>query len=128
IVANWDVALGYSFFQVSAIDDEGLRSSSEIGKIATPRHQLQLRSFIQLPRQLELDSWAYYVGRIGSDVPSYLRLDAQLSWRPARRWELSISGQNLLQARHSEFVGNFFESELATPVQRTVNGKITWRF
>jgi len=78
IAANWNVALGYSFFQVSAIDDEGLRSSSEIGKIATPRHQLQLRSFIQLSRQLELDSWAYYVGRIASDVPSYLRLDAQL--------------------------------------------------
>ena len=128
VAANWNVALGYSFFQLSATDDEGLRSSSEIGKISTPRHQLQLRSFIQLPRHLELDSSAYYVGRIGSDVRAYLRLDTQLSWHPAKRLEVSIAGQNLLHARRAEFAGNFFESELSTPVQRTVNGKITWRF
>lgn len=125
VAANWNVALGYSFFQLSAIDDQGLRSSLKIGKISTPRHQLQLRSFVQLPRRLELDSSAYYVGRIGSDVRAYLRLDAQLSWHPARRWELSISGQNILHAGHAEFVGASGE---ATPVQRTVNGKVTWRF
>jgi iron complex outermembrane receptor protein len=128
ITPKWNVALGYSLFQISATDDEGLGSSSEIGKPSAPRHQLQLRSFIQLPRQLELDLSAYYVGRIGSEVPAYVRLDAQFSWHPARRWELSISGQNLLHARHAEFVGDDFESELATKVQRTVNGKITWRY
>jgi len=124
---NWNVALGYSFLQTTIINDEGIRSSSETGKITSPRHQLQLRSFLQLPRQLELDSSAFYVGSVG-DVPAYLRLDAQLSWHPSRRWELSISGQNLLQARHAEFTSRDGESELATPVQRTVNGKITWRY
>jgi iron complex outermembrane receptor protein len=128
IAGNWNVALGYSFFQLSAVDNEGRRSSEEIGKITTPRHQLQLRSFVQLPRQFELDSSAYYVDRIAGDVRAYLRLDAQLLWHPTRRLELSISGQNLLHARHAEFVGVNSESELVTPLQRTMNGKVTWRF
>jgi iron complex outermembrane receptor protein len=125
LARNWNVAFGYSFFQLSAVDDKGLTSSLEVGRTTTPRHQLQLRSFLQLPRQVELDWSAYYVGRIGSDVPAYLRLDSQLSWHPARQWALSISGQNLLRAKHTEFVDVSGE---ATPVQRTVNGKVTWRF
>jgi iron complex outermembrane receptor protein len=116
--ANWNVALGYSFFQ----------SSKKVGDLSSPRHQLQLRSSLQLPKQLELDSSAYYVGRLGSDVPAYLRVDGQLSWRPARRWELAIAGQNLLRASHTEFVGYSGEAQLSSPVQRTVSGKITWRF
>lgn len=124
VAPYWNVVLGYSFFQQSLLNDEGLRPSSEIG--VSPRHQLQLRSSIQLPRNLEMDSSAYYVGRLGSGIPAYLRLDAQLSWHPAKRWDLSISGQNLLQARHREFAGE--GGGVATPIQRTVNGKVTWRF
>ncbi|MGZ8833680.1 MAG: TonB-dependent receptor plug domain-containing protein [Thermoanaerobaculia bacterium] len=123
VTENWNVALGYSFFQLSATNDKGLRPDSEV---STPRHQLQLRSFIQLPRQIDLSSSAYYVGRIGSEVPAYLRLDAQLSWRPTRRWELSISGENLLNASHAEFLDGHGVS--ATPIERTVNGKVTWRY
>ncbi|HXH38577.1 MAG TPA: TonB-dependent receptor [Thermoanaerobaculia bacterium] len=128
LTPKWNVALGYSFLQVTTIDDEGLRSSAEIGAITNPRHQLQLRSSLQLPRQLELDASAYYVGRIGSDVRAFLRLDAQISWHPAKRWELSLSGQNLLHTRHDEFFNVSGQSELVTPVQRTVNGKVAWRF
>ena len=125
VAPNWSVALGYSLYQMSLIDDAGLLAIAESTKVSTPRHQLQLRSFIQLPRQFELYSSAYYVGRIGSDVPSYLRLDAQLSWRPSKRWDLSIAGQNLLNGSHTEFVPI---SGAATPVQRAVNGRVTWRF
>jgi iron complex outermembrane receptor protein len=127
LTPNWNVAVSYSYLELSTISEEGVRTTMEINATA-PRHQLQLRSFLQLPRQLELDTTAFYVGRIGSDVSAYLRLDAQLTWHPAKRWELSISGQNLLHARHTEFFGTNGESALATPAQRTVNGKMTWRF
>lgn len=126
ITPKWNVTLGYSMFQLSVIEDNA-EAAAEVGNITTPRHQLQLRSFIQLPRRVELDTSAYYVGRT-RDVASYLRLDAQLSWYPAERLELSISGQNLLHARHAEYVGTPAESDLVTPIQRTVNGKVTWRF
>jgi iron complex outermembrane receptor protein len=118
VTAGWNVALGYSF----------LESSSSLNDISSPQHQVQLRSAIQLPQQLELDSSAYYVGPIGNDVDPYLRLDVQVLWHPSKRWELSISGQNLLQASHAESALNLGARGLATPVQRTVNGRITWRF
>lgn len=117
VAANWNVALGYSFYQANAGSD-----------ISAPRHQFQVRSALQLPRQFELDSAAYYVGRLGSETKPFLRLDAQLSWHPVKRWELNVSGQNLLQARHAEFFGTNAQTAVATPVQRTINGKITWRF
>jgi iron complex outermembrane recepter protein len=127
LTPNWNVAFGYSFLELSTIADDGLRSTMTTSA-TDPQHQLQLRSFMQLPRQLQLDMSAYYVGRIGTVVPAYLRLDTQLTWRPMKRWELSISGQNLLRARHEEFFGTNGESTLTTPAQRTVKGKITWRF
>jgi iron complex outermembrane receptor protein len=123
VTANWSLALGYSFFQMIEVSDEGVRAVD-----STPRHQLQLRSFLQLPHRLELDSSAYYVGPIGQTVRAYVRLDAQMTWHAGRHWALSISGQNLLQAQHAEFVGSVYERELATPIQRSVNGKVTWRF
>ncbi|HEX3068323.1 MAG TPA: TonB-dependent receptor [Thermoanaerobaculia bacterium] len=124
LAPNWNVALGYSFLHIVTMDDAGVRSAA----ITDPRHQLQLRSNLQLSRGLSIDTAAFYVGAIGNKVPAYLRLDAQLSWHPASRWELSISGQNLLRAQHPEFAGADGQGTTAIPIQRTVNGKITWRF
>lgn len=118
ITPSWNVALGYSFFH----------ASSSLNDVSSPEHQVQLRSSLQLPRQLELSSSVYYVGPAGGDVDRYVRLDAQVSWHPAKRWELSLTGQNLLQGTHAESSRNIGASTLATPVQRTVNGRITWRF
>jgi len=124
VTSRWNVALGYSFFQLYARDHSGAPATPD----PTPRNQLQLRSFVRLPSQFEIDSSAYYVGRIGGDIPAYLRLDEQVSWHAAKGLSLSISGQNLLNARHDEFFGNTYERQAETPVQRTVNGKVTWRF
>ena len=108
-----------------AMDEAGVPSST----IADPRHQLQLRSNVELSRGFSLDTAAFYVGRVGNNVPAYVRLDAQLSWRAARHWELSISGQNLLDGHHAEFAGGpTGQSDGAVPIQRTVNGRIAWRF
>lgn len=127
LTSGWNVALGYTLLRTSSVAIDGLKSHTDIGNLS-PRHQLQLRSSTRLSRLLDLDASAYYVGRLGSDVPSYLRLDTQLVWKPAPRWELTLSGQNLLRARHREFAGINGEADLATDVQRTVNGKVTWRF
>jgi iron complex outermembrane receptor protein len=127
LTSGWNVALGYTMLRTSSMAIDGLQSSTDIDN-SSPRKQLQLRSSTRLSRLLDLDASAYYVGRLGSDVPSYLRLDTQLVWKPAPRWELSLSGQNLLRARHREFAGISGEADLATDIQRTVNGKITWRF
>lgn len=124
VAPNWNLALGYSFLHIITMDDAGVRQTA----ITDPRHQLQLRSNLQLSRGFSLDTAVFYVGSIGNKVPSYVRLDAQLSWRPASRWELSISGQNLLREQHAEFAGGYIQGDAVIPIQRTMNGRITWRF
>jgi iron complex outermembrane receptor protein len=120
VTPNWNIALGYSFLQSVTFDDDGLRSTV----VTEPKNQLQLRSNMQLSQQFALNAAAFYAGRIGDDVPAYVRLDAQLSWHPAKQWDFSITVQNLLHARHEEFA----RTAGGITIPRTVNGKITWRF
>jgi iron complex outermembrane receptor protein len=124
LTPNWNVAVGYSFLHMTTMDDGGVPPAT----ITDPRHQLQLRSNLQLSRGFSIDTAAFYAGRIGNKVPAYVRLDEQLSWRAARHWELSISGQNLLDGHHAEFAGPTGQSDAAIPIQRTLNGRIVWRF
>jgi iron complex outermembrane receptor protein len=124
LTPTWNVELGYSFLHLTTTSRAGVRSDT----ITDPRNQFQLRSNTKLPWELALDAAVFYVGRIGSSVPAYVRLDTQLSWHPAKRWEVSISGQNLLQERHAEFAGFDGQSDAVPSIQRTVNGRITWRF
>lgn len=120
VTPNWNVAVGCSFLQSVTFYDNGLRSTT----VTEPKDQLQLRSNMQLSPQFALSTAAFYTGRIGDDVPPYVRLDTQLSWHPAKQWDFSIAGQNLLHARHEEFA----RTAGSVPIPRTVNGKITWRF
>jgi iron complex outermembrane receptor protein len=53
-------------------------------------------------------------------------VDSRLAWRVSKSIELSVVGQNLLTPLHAEF-HNAFEVR-RTLVERSVFGKITWRF
>jgi iron complex outermembrane receptor protein len=123
---NWNVALGYSFINLHAMDDLGRNSGPEVGPIFAPRHHLQLRSSATLPAGFELSGALFYVDRTqGSDVPSYISVDSRLAWSPNAHWELSVAGQNLNQAYHRELTS---VEAVATVVRRSVAGKITWKF
>ena len=99
--------------------------------LATPgrnaRHQIQLRSYYNVSRDFELNGAVYYVDHLESlAVPSYVRLDLGVVWRPVRELELGLSGQNLLDARHLEFAT--LRSATRTEIPRAVLGRITWSF
>jgi iron complex outermembrane receptor protein len=71
---------------------------------SSPRHQVQLRSYLDLPGRMELDAALYHVSSLpAAFVPAYTRLDVRLGWKATDRLILSLSGQNLLQSRHQEF-------------------------
>jgi len=56
-------------------------------------------------------------------------MDLRLAWRPRKRLELAVVGQNLLQESHREFPGNITASPvLSTEVPRGVYGTVTWRY
>lgn len=96
---------------------------------ATPRHQVGLQSFLDLPRHFRLDLLFRYASSLpsspqmvqGERTPAYATLDARIAWEGWRRFELSLAGRNLLEARHREFPGG-------TKMQRAVFAKLAGRF
>jgi iron complex outermembrane receptor protein len=89
-----------------------------------PGHQLAARWSWNLPGGLEWDS-TYYFTDAYNVVPAQHRVDTRLGWRPARRWELSIVGQHLLNSQHLETPPLVV---VPTEVGRSIYGKLTWGF
>ena len=90
-----------------------------------PRHQVVLRSAYDFARHASFDAQVRYVDDVRA-VPAYVTADLRLAYRPIADLELSLVGQNLLDARHPEQA-----SQLGVPtieVPRGVYGKIAWRF
>jgi iron complex outermembrane receptor protein len=91
-----------------------------------PEDRFSLRSSIDLPSDLELDTALRYVGPLPRPrVDGYTELDLRLGWRALEVLELSLVGRNLLHSSHEEFgpAGPFREA-----VERSLYGKVTWRF
>ena len=70
-----------------------------------PSHLLSLRSSVDLPGHLAFDAFFRRTSvRPDPVVPAYSELDLRLGWTPQSGWDLSLVGQNLLHAHHSEFL------------------------
>jgi iron complex outermembrane receptor protein len=101
---------------------------SESAEGESPHNQFSLRSSTDLGRDVELDLWLRYVDDLPAhDVDNYITVDARLGWQPVENIELSVIGQNLLDSHHPEFTPEIIDT-VPTEVQRSVYGKITWKF
>lgn len=93
-----------------------------------PKHQVSLRSTMNLPRNVELDLWYRFVDELSRlDVPSYSTLDARIAWKPAANLEISLVGQNLLEAHHLEFKQEILDTS-TVEVERSFYAKVAWQF
>ena len=126
VMDGWRLHAGYSFidFDLSPTPDSGE---------STPQQQVQLRSYFDLPHNLEFTAAAYYVDAIQpSDginpvsIDSYVRLDLGVTWRPIASLELGIWGQNLLDPSHPEYSN--LRSGVIAEVPRSVLGRVSWSF
>jgi iron complex outermembrane receptor protein len=120
---HWRLRGGYSHF-VREIKptSTAVVPFSELLEGADPRNSGSLQSILDLPRGFQVDLVARYVdplprSLIMAKVPAYTSLDARLGWQ-RNHVEVSVSGQNLLDDRHPEFLNL---------IERSVFGKITWR-
>jgi len=124
--SHWKFSPSYSLLHMAIELDPSSRGSSlsQIGD--SPKHQFQMRSWWNLRKNLDADTTLMYVSSLSHfGIPSYTRLDTRLGWRLGEFVELSVVGQNLLRARHAEF----FDSTVhGTEIERSVFGKVTWRF
>jgi iron complex outermembrane recepter protein len=98
---------------------------------ATPRHQLGLRSMLDIGPSVDVDALLRHSTAIrrlsttGIDegVAAYAELDVRVAWRPAPAIEAAVTGQNLLHEHHPEFGTPGSRGE----IQRGVYASITWR-
>ena len=119
VTERWRLAADYSWIDFRALDN-----SSQSG---SPEQQARLRSYLDLPWHLEFNGAVSYVDGIPNlHVPSYVRLDLGVVWRPSKTVELGLWGQNLIEDRHLEFPSDISSRHAEVP--RSVLAKITLRF
>jgi iron complex outermembrane receptor protein len=122
----WKLTGSYSFLHMVLKNNSGNLLGDNAGD--NPSHQFQVRSYLNLPDKLELDTSAFHVSSLPDQgIRQYTRVDARLGWRPAEKIELSFGGQNLLSPRHLESLADD-ALVISTMVKRTVYAKVTWRF
>jgi iron complex outermembrane receptor protein len=126
---RWRLSPSLSAIHLTSSNNDGATNVSE-DEDNTPEFQAQIRSSLDLPKNIDWDISVDHVGRLrdGGDgaVPAYNRVDTRFAWRLGEFTEFSVVGQNLLTPLHAEFHNEY---ELRrTLIERSVFGKITWRF
>ena len=106
--------------------------NNALNETADPHERISLRSSMDLSRQVELDAALRWIdsrdinnGGAIAVVPGYAEMDMRLGWHPTEKLELALVGQNLLQDHHFEYG---IPGPTQIDIQRSVYGKITWRF
>lgn len=126
----WRLHLNYSYLKIELHPDATSVEKTQDQR-RSPRHQVQVRSLVDLPWHLQFDASAFFVDRLPKlepTVPSYVRLDLRLGWRPTQAFDLSVVGQNLLDNRHPEWGSIFGVPVRPLEVQRSAYVQASWRF
>ncbi len=124
----WRLSGSFSLLRMYLVTDPDSNDAT-VSQVSgnSPRQQWQLHSYLNLPRNVSLDTAIYYVcGLTSQTIPAYTRLDLRLGWQPRKDVELSLAAQNLTDNHYSEFSAG--SGQLSSEVPRSVYGKITWRF
>ena len=129
VLPKWRLLGSYSYLQMDiAKNKNSLDPTADNPDGQSPKHQFFVQSSIDLPKHFEQDLSLRYVDSLPSlNIPSYYSLDFHLGWRPGTHWEFSLVGHDLLNSRHLEFIPEFINTT-PTEVQRTVSGRIAWKF
>lgn len=125
VTDNWRLISSYSLLRFQ-LHNAGTDEAAFEG--ASPQHQFQIRSYINLTPNLELNAQLFLVDDLEfGDVPAYARADVNVTWRPRDGLDLTVGVQNVLDDRHPEFNTDRTtilnsESELSAYAQ------MVWRF
>lgn len=126
---NWSIDGSYSYLNMSVHN-----SSSASDERDSPQHQFNIRTHYALNDQWQFDAALYFSGErsgpgatIYTPTAAYTRLDLGLTWKPTHDLEISVWGQNLLDAHHAEYVDPFISGR-PTEIQRGVYVQVTYRF
>jgi iron complex outermembrane receptor protein len=119
----WRLRLSYSHLQMDLALKPG---SNDAGALTvagnSPQTQIGVRSYLELPADFSLYTGVRYVDELPTQsVPSYTAVDAGIEWnRPGRPLTVSLTVQNLNDARHREFGDAYIE--------RSAFARASWNF
>jgi len=133
VFRNWRLSGSYTFAEIQLdplpgfpISSNAFNSEGDIEAEGEPSHIFNVRSYLNLPYNLELDTFYYFVSENKSrSIPAYSRVDVRLGWEPMKNVNLSFVAQNLLDETHPE-LNELLEVESET--QRSYYLKATLKF
>jgi iron complex outermembrane receptor protein len=127
---NLKVFAAYTFLDIDLTDTYPLTASDSVSEeTLSPKHQVQIRSYLDLPHNLALDTELYYVDTIGQDnttIDPYLRFDLQISWQPKDSFRLSVGAENLFNSSHQEFFDRQYLVASEVPQQYWLKANFTF--
>jgi len=128
IAPRWRLEANYSWFRYGLNAAHlGPGSIAQDVEGTSPAHQVQFRSQFDISRKFSFDTGVYYVSALPAiGVPGYVRTDGRLGWRVTPALEISLTGQNLLNGQHLEFVPQDYL--MGSQPERTAYLKLTWKF
>lgn len=122
----WKISMAYSWLKLR-LHTEKQVFDMELGEGNIPRNQVSFRSYMDLPHNLQLDTFLFHVDELPQmGIPGYNRLDLRLGWSPIRNLSISFKVQNMLDNRHPEYTN--IGSIVASQIPRSFYGKISWSF
>ena len=128
---GWRLNLSYTWLDMALhLDNGSMDQVSESAGDASPTSSAAFWSRLDLGNRLQFDSALRYMGAIavnGIDIDSYVELDLRLGWEAVPGLEFALIGQNLLENHHREFQPDFINTQ-STQVERSIYGRVTWRF
>jgi iron complex outermembrane receptor protein len=134
VLPSWKLEGSYTHDEVNTwFTASAPAGSVEVTKQPS-RNKWRLQSYVNLSKHWQADAFLYWTSAASPTnsygpnipVPSYTRLDVRLGYKAGQHWQLSLVGQNLLDARHLEAVSALLS--LQSYVTREVYMKSTWQF
>jgi iron complex outermembrane receptor protein len=125
-VRFWQLKGSYSYLRIDVENQPGNADTSGVATYegSSPRHQVLVRSMLDLPRGWEFDQTIRSASALPAQkVDAYTAIDLRLGWQLARQLSLSITGENLTDANHVEF-GHAPPPSVGVP--RSLYAAIAW--
>ncbi|MEW6751013.1 MAG: TonB-dependent receptor [Candidatus Latescibacterota bacterium] len=125
---RWRLEGAYSFVAIDLWPDAGSQDQTTEAseEESVPRHQVGLRSHVELAPGLELNLAGRYVAELPyARIDRYATVDAHLEWRLRPRLAVSLVGINLIDSPHLEYVSRS-TNNVGALVEREVYTGIRW--
>lgn len=130
---SWRISASYAYNEVdlrptlsNVFDPSSIGSEGDIDAEGEPNQIFSIRSFLNLPHNLQFDTMFYHVNKNKTrNIKAYSRLDIRLGWNLSEHVNLSVVGQNLLDPSHSELNELL---EVATETERSFYVKAILHF